>query len=448
MDSTKKVGQRLGLGGIVLYAIAMNFGIRWLATGAATGPVAIPIWIIAAIVFLVPLSLATMALSERFPGDGAIYAWTRETMGPFAGFMAGWVYWACNLPYFAALLIFAVNLIGRVTGVTAFTEPLGVFVLSSLLVCAVAALHSRGIGVGKWLPAAGAVIALMLLAFLVGAGVWLSATTGSATDFAKANYLPALDANAAFLWATMVFGYGGAEGVALLRNEAKGGAKTIIKALILVGCGLAITYIVGTAAMLMILPQDQASRLDGLPGALEVAAAKLGLEAAGPWLIAGLAGFLLGGLSAWFGAAARLPFAAGIDNLLPTAIGKRDPKTGAPYVAIWLQTGLVIALIGLSQAGTQSLAGVYDFIVAMSTLSYTLPFLLLFVAWWVADRRAWARGVAGVGFAVAFSAIACSLVPPPGESLQVTWKLLFATAVLLLSGAAIYGWPILRRSRP
>ncbi|MBW8880662.1 MAG: amino acid permease, partial [Asticcacaulis sp.] len=85
MDTTKKVG----LWDIVLYATAMNFGIRWLATRAATGPMAIPIWAIAAVVFLLPLSMATMALSEKYPGEGAVYAWTRETQGPFMGFLCG-----------------------------------------------------------------------------------------------------------------------------------------------------------------------------------------------------------------------------------------------------------------------------------------------------------------------------------------------------------------------
>ena len=82
----------LGPWEIVLYGTAMNLGIRWLATGAATGPVALPIWIIAGILFLGPLVLATLALSQRFPDEGAIYAWARETQGPMAGFLCGWFY--------------------------------------------------------------------------------------------------------------------------------------------------------------------------------------------------------------------------------------------------------------------------------------------------------------------------------------------------------------------
>src|ERR1700761_4519879 len=95
----KGVPKKAGFWAIALYATSMNFSIRWLATGAATGPVALPIWVLAAILFLIPLVIATLELSARFPQEGAIYAWTRKTQGNFAGFMCGWIYWACNLPY-------------------------------------------------------------------------------------------------------------------------------------------------------------------------------------------------------------------------------------------------------------------------------------------------------------------------------------------------------------
>ena len=46
---------------LVLYATAMNFGIRWLATAAAAGPASLPIWILAALGF--SAIIATLAPS-------------------------------------------------------------------------------------------------------------------------------------------------------------------------------------------------------------------------------------------------------------------------------------------------------------------------------------------------------------------------------------------------
>lgn len=444
-----------GLWDIVLYAVAMNFGIRWIATGAATGPVALPIWIAAAGLFLAPLVIATMELSARYRDEGAVYAWTRHGFGPFAGFVCGWIYWACNLPFFSGQLVFIVNLAGRAAGgevEALLSQPLWAFLVGAALVAIIGAMHMRGLGVGKWLPMSGAIASLGLLVFLVGAGLFLAGRDGSATDFAAADYTPTLDANGAILWSTIVFAYGGAEGVALLRNEARGGVRQIALALVLVGIFLALAYVLGTAAMLMILPQAEASRLGGLPESLELALQRLSASQWRPWALGALAFALLGSMSAWFGAAARLPFAAGLDRMLPAALGRLDPKTGAPTLSIMVQTMLVIALLALSLAGS-TLEAAYDFLVAMSVLSYTLPFLFLFAAYWKVQSQdggqlpwrmpggaASARWVAAAGFAVSLSAIFGAMVPSPDapDGLVATAKLLGASFVLLASGAGIY----------
>ncbi len=469
MDAVKKPG----LWSVVFYALAMNLAIRWLATGAATGPKSLPIWIAAAALFLAPLVFATLDLSGRYPGEGAIYAWTRETQGPFSGFMCGWLYWASNLPYFAGLLIFIVNLIGTIVaagpgqGAAAtgawLMAPFGTFCLSVVLVAVIAWLHSRGLGAGKWIPVAGATATLILYAFLVISGFFLGAHKGSATDFVHADYGIPANVDGAVLWSTMIFAYGGAEGVALLRNEIKGGLKTLTRALIIMGVLLAVAFAVGTAAMLMIIPQDVASRLSGLPKALQTAADTLGHSGYGPWLLAVLALSQAGALSAWFGAAARLPFAAGLDDALPKALGQIDPKTNSPTVAIWAQTFLVVLLLGLSQAGT-TVAHAYDFIVAMGVLSYTIPYVYMFIAYWKAQKtpspepmwggRRWALIMAAVGFVVVWSAILCSLAPVADPTDKVadalgrvspllgywwpTIKLVIASAVMIGTGAVVY----------
>ena len=440
---------------IVLYGTAMNFGIRWMATGAATGPVAIGLWVLAAVLFLGPLVIATMEMSARFPEDGAVYAWTRKMMGPYAGFLCGWIYWACNLPYFASLLLFSVNLlalaIGGPIGVW-LSEPLGSMIVTMSMIIVVGGLHYLGLGVGKWLPVVGGIASLSVFAIVVVCGIWLSQTQGSATDFAKATYIPPLNADGAILWGTMVFAFGGAEGIALLRNDLKGGAKSMVKALMLIGLFLSLAYALGTAGMLMILPQEEASRLGGLPESLKVALIKL--EQGGFVQLAYLALALstLGGLSAWFGAAARLPFAAGLDEGLPKGFATLDPKTGAPVAAIVVQTVLVILILFLAQSGS-TLARAYDFVIAMSVLSYAVPFLFLFVSYFKAQKLPaegldWrtpfgstgARIVAILGFVIASSAIACSFVPidqTPKAANDII-NLMQAALVLIASGTIFY----------
>jgi amino acid transporter len=271
--------------------------------------------------------------------------------------------------------------------------------------------------------------------------------------------MPPLDANGAILWSTMVFAFGGAEGVATLRNETTGGMRTIVRALPLVAVLLAVAYIAGSAAMLAILPASEATRLDGIPAAIVAGLAALGLGALTTPTLLLLAVATLGSLSAWFGVAARIPFAVGIDHGLPRSLARRHPRTGAPISAIYLQLAVVVALLLLSQAG-ETLQSAYDFLVSMSVLSYTLPFLFLFAAYWRAQSTpapegaflspggaGGRRAIAAIGFVTALSAILCSLAPSPDavNQLSAALKLFGASAALIGAGVAVY---MATRGRP
>jgi amino acid transporter len=449
----------LGLLDLILYGAALTFTIRWIATAAAAGPASLMIWIIAALGFLAPLCIASAELAGRFPGEGGIYAWSRDVLGPFWGFICGWLYWASNLPFFAGVIFFAINVAALALGEGAqrLVENEGaLFALACVVALIPAGLHALGLGVGKWLPAFGVLCSFALLFLLIALALMLR--DSPATDFAAASYAPPINANGAILWATMVFAFGGAEAVTLLRHEVKGGMPQIIRALLAIALVLVTAYGLGTLALLTIIPAEEATRLGGLPEAIKAGLERVGAgQLAAPALLL-LAAASIGSYSAWFGVAARLPLAVGVDKLLPAAFGHRDPRTGAPHAAIILQTALVLALVALSRSG-ENMAGAYDFVIAMSTISYTFPFLFLFIAFLVAQGRpasanAWTapggrRGALAIGWTgclISLSAILCSMVPSPdaADQLGATVKLFVATTVMIGAGVAIYSFGRLR----
>jgi amino acid transporter len=445
---------------LTFYAVAMTLSLRWLSVAAAAGPASLPMWVAAMFGFMAPLVVATAELTGRFDGEGGIYTWTRQAFGPFAGFICGWLYWTCNIPFFSGLLVFIVNVLALAAGPKAavLMRDQAVFVIATTLISVVVAgLHLLGLGMGKWLSNFGAAAAVGLLLLLVGAGATVAITHGPATDFVHASYAPPLNADGALLWGTMVFAFGGTEALAFLRNDVEGGMRQILKVLAMVGVILTTSYILGTTAILAILPPSAATHLSGMPEALSRALARLGLGVLTPACLLLLALTLLGGYSSWFGVAARLPFAAGVDNFLPAAFGRRHPRTGAPVAAILAQAAAVILLIVfsvLSQEGT-SLKRAYDFLVDMSVISYTLPFLFMFAVYlkvraWPAPAGAWttpggagvARAIGWLGLLVAISAILCTLVPGADvtNKLASILRLVIASAVLIVCGVLVYIW--------
>ncbi len=436
---------------VTFYAIVATIGIRWLPVAAAMGPASLPLWLLALFTFYVPLSVATVELTARFAGSASLYGWARGAFGPLSGFICGWFYWVSLLPYFAGIIYFMSGLILSAAGADTHDTTL-YLAISVGLACAATALQLLGLRFAKWLPnigASGSWLIFFLLVFAAGVLVWRGA---GATDFASASYLPRFNFDTAILWGTMVFALGGSETVAFLRDDIHGGMRTIRKVLTVLGATMVVIYMLGTAAMLVILPKADLTRLSGLPDALHAAFSHVGFSALAILAIGCLAVSQFGGLSAWFGIGARLPMEAGIDSFLPPVFAERHAKTGAPVAAILLQGGLTVVMVVLGQAG-EGAAAAYDFLVSMSVLTATIPYVYVFAAYLSHKRRpqlpgAWrppggARSslVLGfVGMAATLIAIACTLVPSNSDTqpLATFLKIVISTAVMLGVGLLLF----------
>jgi glutamate:GABA antiporter len=436
----------------VFYAIAVGIGMRWIAVAAAVGPASLPLWTLALFTFFIPLAAATAELTARLEGEGGIYAWARDALGPLSGFLCGWFYWISLMPYFAGILVFLSGLFIAALGGDPKSAALSVsisFVVSLIII----GVQLAGLKYGKWLPNIGTVGGWVVFVMLILLALVLAIQGRSATDFLHSSYLASANFDTAILWGTMVFAYSGIESLGFLRNEIDGSMRTILRVLVIVGIGSLIIYVGGTAAFLIVLPKSALTRLSGFPDALRLGFAHVGLAWFGTLSIALFALTMFGGFTAWFGVGARLPFAAGLDNFLPAAFGRRHPKTGAPVAAIVLQGGLMLAIMVLSQAGA-SVAGAYDLLVSMSIITVAIPYLFMFAAYAKCARMepvtgAWAPpggrrtslALAWIGQISTVIAIACSLAPNAGDpSPMVSFVKIVLSALVMLGWGLFFYW--------
>src|ERR1051325_5550507 len=148
---TESPKQKLKFLDTALYTLAVGVGIRWIAGAAAVGPSSLPLWLLALVVFFIPLSVATAELTSRFDGEGGIYLWVRETLGPFAGFLCGWIYWIALMPYFGTILYFLGGLILAAVGGDP-KNTLAYLSISVALALLVTGVQLAGLKYGKRLP--------------------------------------------------------------------------------------------------------------------------------------------------------------------------------------------------------------------------------------------------------------------------------------------------------
>ncbi len=427
-DARAELRREVGLWDLVLFNIAAVAGIRWLAAAAHSGSSSIVLWILAAIFFFVPSALAVSRLTAKFPEEGGLYTWTRLAFGAWHGFLCGWCYWLSNLFFFPNLLLAGIGMAVYAFG--ARYAPLAearAFVLPVTLAVLWIALLTNlvGVKVGKWTEDLGGAATYLagVVLILAGLAVWL--LHGSAAHISLA---PHWDWQRMNFWSQIAFAFGGLELGAIMGGEIRDPARNVPRAAWISGGAIAAFYILGTLAILAVLPSGNVNVLTGLTQAGAAASARLGM----PWLTPALAVLvsvgIAGQLGAWISGSARVPFVIGIDRYLPAAFARLHPRWGTPHVAILTQgIACTVFLIG-TQLGEGVRAG-YQLLVDMTVVTYFIPFLYLFAAAWKAGLRASAAS----GLAVTLAGIVFSFVPPDNTAAVWSFESKLAGGCLLLA---------------
>ena len=445
----------MGFRDLLLFYLVTGFTVRWIGSAASAGPSAVVIWLGACLLFYAPLMLTVLELSSRYPNEGGCYVWSKRAFGDFAGFITGWNYWVCNLPYFPGLFYFTAASALFIGGASwqGLTDSRAYYVTFSLIALAVAVtLNVRGLGVGKWLHNIGAVGLWVPALLLMALAVVSYARFGPATPFTAESLLPSTRLKDIIFWSTIAFSLSGLESASMMGDEIRDPRRNIPRALMIAGVLITLLYILSTVAMLVALPQAQILSLQGFMLSIQQASDRVGLAG-----LTGITALLitLGGLGqagAWFAAGGRLPFVAGIDRFLPASFGRVHPKYGSPHVSLLVQAAVAAVFIFLGQAGT-TVKGAYDVLVSMSIIGYFIPYLFMFASMIklqsepagpdvmrVPGGRPVATLVGGVGFCVTATAIGLALIPAEGEPNKVlaVTKVAGLTGLLLLGGAAVY----------
>ncbi len=445
----------LGLRDLTLFYIVTALSLRWLATAAAAGPGTLAVWIIALFCFFVPLAFSVMELSSRFPQEGGLYVWTREAFGEGPGFIAGWTYFIANLPYFPSVLYFgaasALLAAGR-HGHELLESPTYFTTFAIAWLCIIMLVNIRSAAAGKWLNNIASAGSWLPIAAIIAMAAIVYAHHGSATRFTAQEMLPRPTLKNAIFLSTIFFAFGGCEAGSFMGDEIRNARKDVPRALLISGIVLALSYILGTLALLVAVPSLHVSGVNGLVQGIHSLCAQAGM----PWLEKAL-GLLValgavGGAASFLSSVARLPFVAGIDRYLPPVFGKVHPRYRTPWVAIAVYGIAGIAMTLLSQAGT-SVRGAYDVLLSMTVITYFIPYLYLFASMIRLQSRPagpevmrvpggakLAIPLAALGFVSTVVTIALSLIPSDEEpdKLMSVAKVLLSTAVLIGIGLLIY----------
>jgi len=435
MSTQPALPRELGLRDLTLFAITCVTSARWIPIAAHAGPGSVMLWLLAAVFFMVPLAVAVAALVAKYPGAGGLYLWTRRDFGAWPGFLCFWIYWisiACLFPT-ATLLYVRVGFSMLGSWFTRLGDN-RFYLLAATVALIWLALGSNLIGlkIGKWTENMGALATCAVGVLLVAAAWMVSMRRGSATSL---HILPKWNWGTVNFWAAIAYATSGMECPGMMAGEIRDPERTMRRAGWIASGFATAFYMSATVAFLVVLPPGSISELNGFAEVGDAAGRLLDAR----WLSALLALLVLvngAGLVGGIGTAtSRLPFAAGVDRLLPGAFSRVHAKWATPYVSI-LALGLVATLLLVVCQLGDTLRAAYQELLSLMVITGFVPYLYIFGSAWKAGKRLSAAS----GSLITLLALFCSVVPS-GEITKV-WlfegKLAAGTVAVVASGWLIY----------
>lgn len=439
----------LGQRDLALLCVVAIVNLNLVPVVAANGPVTIWLWLLALLLFFWPQGIAVIELSHRYPGEGGIYLWSKELFGEFQGFISGWCYWTNNIFYIPTLLFYLVGISVYVGGER--TLALGdnrafVFSASLIMLVAMVALNVRGLGVGKWVNNLGGIGTAIAALVLIGLAAYVLGDQGS--GLAPGSFRPAhADWQMVSSFGVICFGLVGLELGSIMGDEIREPRRTIPRAIFWGGVVSGVLYIGATLAVLLALPQEQIGVVQGILQAVSKMASEAGVSKIVPVLAVVLSVSIAGATSAWLAGSARIPFVAGLDRYLPSALGKLHQRYATPYVALITHATCSFLFVALSFVGA-SVEEAYKTMLDLAIVLQLVPFLYMYAALVkLAAREQTASGsykrstlwVAGVsGFLT--TALGMALAFLPSRHIASVWlfELKMALGCLFFLGLAAF----------
>lgn len=460
-EAPARLRRVLGLRDLVLFNLAAVLNLSWTGTAAKAGASGLTMWVLAALLFFVPQGLAVVELSSSYPKEGGVYAWTKREFGEGHGFLCGWCYWINNVLFYPSTLLAASVAAGYALGLGEgglrddWTYSL-TFTLSALWLAA--ALNVVGLGRAKWLQNAGGAANYAAGALLILFGLYAAFTSAPANELSARALVPVVaDFSSLNFLATIAFAYAGLELSATMGDEIENPRRNLPRAVYWAAPVAAVVYVLGTGAVLWLLPVGEVNATAAPFQAVAAGAANAG---AGLWWAGALVAVFvavgrLGSLGAWLSGPARVAFVIGLDRYFPAAFGRVHARYGTPHVAILTQAVLatLFTLVGVLGKGT-TVEHAFLTLIDMSLLLYFIPFAYLFLCFVrhlgrarregreVSVRGGHTLGTAlGIsGLVVTLFSMAVALVPPPDAASAWLFELKVAggTTLLLLAGGLVY----------
>jgi amino acid transporter len=446
--------KELSVRDLALTQILFIIGLTWIGVAGKLGPSHVVMWLLAMVLFYLPMSAVVIWLNQLMPLEGGLYQWAKLGFNQTVGFMLAWNLWLYVILFMSELGLQCATYLAYALGPSAawMTTSAWFVSLSSALVLALMATAAIiGLSVGKWVHNIGGVFMITIFGVLIVLP-FLGLATGHLKVFHPfRTELPEFSLYNLNILGKLGFGaLGGFEYVAILAGETRSPASAVRKSVLIAAPVIALFFILGTATVIAYVPTDDIDLIGPLPQVLRIGFAPFGI--AGPLVMIAILVTLamrVAQVSVSFTAVTRLPMVAGWDRLLPDWFSRlhvryRTPVNSILIVALSALAISVVSLVGVGQAEA------FQLLFNAGGMFYALTYVVMFAIPLIGLRGVtprpprWLQAAAWSGLLMTLLYLGLSMFP----IIRVTSVTTFALKItLVLVGLNLLGVGILAAGR-
>jgi amino acid transporter len=302
--------------------------------------------------FFIPSALASAELGAALPEEGGAYVWVRRAFGRYAAGLTSLLYWAGTPMWLGgSVTVVAIAVVGRFFGDLSAT---GMLVFGSVFIIVATIGAIVPLRYGKWVPTSGALTQIALLVFFTSSVLLYGLKYGvhgiRVGDFSP-SYLVFIA-----VAPILLYSFVGIELPTSAAEEMVNPKRDIPAAIARAGIGQILMYAIPILAVLLVLPADRISSLNGLVDAMKTVFTVYGGEvsadgaatldgagaAIGAICAVAFIWVLLASGSAWIMGAGRAQAAACLDGAGPAVLGRISERTGVPVIMGLVSGGLAL----------------------------------------------------------------------------------------------------------
>lgn len=350
-------------------------------TIAESGFAAIFYFLIAALVFFIPIALVSAELATGWPKIGGIFVWVKEAFGHRLGFLSVWLLWVENVIWYPTILTFIAATIAYLFDPTWGSHKTYLILSSLAAFWTLTLINMKGMKISGWISTFGVIVGSFIpAAVIIGLGcAWYFSGKPLQMELSWNAFIPDISSPDQWVIFTgVLLSLAGMEMSAIHAKDVKNPQKdypraTLATVILVVGLS-----ILGVLSVGFVVPRSEISLTQGSMQAFASLISHYNLQPLIPLMAFLIFIGAVASLSTWIVGPSRGLLAAAQNGDLPPQF-RRLNSHGMPRQLLLIQACIVTAL-SLLFVLMPSINSAYWILTVMVAQVYLIMYILMFAA--------------------------------------------------------------------